>query len=278
MSTQAHPGDEAQRTAKQAADSRPVRLLGRVGLVSYGVVHLLVGYLALRVALGDSGSGSTKTDKGGALGTLASQPGGQALLWVITIGLTALVLWQLAEALWGHRSGGNRTAARAASVGEAAVFGFLAFSAGKFAAGGGSSGSGQEALTARILQLPLGQVLLAIVGLAVIVVAGFVVHHGLTKRFLRELDLSRAQSMGARKAAVRLGQVGYTALGIVYGTVGILVIVAAMTIDPSKATGLDVALGALAGQPYGQVLLGAVALGLVCFGVYCLFDARYRKA
>jgi len=48
--------------------------------------------------------------------------------------------------------------------------------------------------------------------------------------------------------------------------------------DPKKATGMDTALKTLAGQPYGTALLLMVAAGLACFGVYCLFDARYRRA
>ena len=63
-----------------------------------------------------------------------------------------------------------------------------------------------------------------------------------------------------------------------YGIAGILVVVAAVRSDPSKATGLDTALKTLAAQPYGVVLLVIVALGLAAFGVYCLFDARYRRA
>jgi len=269
-------GRDAQRTARQAAESTPLRLLGRVGLAAYGVVHLLVGYLALRVA---TGGGGEKADKSGALPALAEQPGGKILLWVITIGLAGLVLWQLAEAVWGHRlvrPQRRRTMKRLVNVAEALVFGFLAFSAGKLVSGGGSSSNGQQTLTAKALALPYGQLLVGAVGVGVVAVAAFVVHRGLTRRFAEDLDLTSA-SPTARTAALRLGQVGYAALGVAYGTVGVLVVVAAVNYDPKKATGLDVALKTLASQPYGPLLLGVVAVGLACFGAYCLFDARYRK-
>ena len=70
----------AERTAKHAVESGPIKTLGRVGLIAYGVVHLLVAYLAVRVALGGGG----KADKTGALQAIAEQSGGRFLLWVLT--------------------------------------------------------------------------------------------------------------------------------------------------------------------------------------------------
>jgi hypothetical protein len=89
----------AERATQQAVDSGPIKTLGRVGLIAYGVVNLLVAYLALRVVLG----GGVKADKTGALQMIAEQPAGRFLLWVLTAGLAALMLWQLAEAGWGHQ-------------------------------------------------------------------------------------------------------------------------------------------------------------------------------
>ncbi|MGW5361833.1 DUF1206 domain-containing protein [Actinopolymorpha pittospori] len=278
MVTRTGPGRDAGRKAQQAADSGPVKLLGRVGLAAYGVVNLAFAYLAFKVATGGSG----KPDKSGALQTLANQPGGQVLLWAICVGLVALVLWQLAEAAWGYSGAGSdrrRLMRRLASAGEAVVFGVLALSAGKVAAGGGGGGGSngtQEAFTAKVLKLPLGQVLVGLVGLGVVVVAGFLVYRGLKKKFTEDLDLVRASGPG-RRIALILGQVGYAALGVAYGLVGALIVVAAVTFDPQKATGLDTTLSTLARQPHGTVMLGAIAVGVACYGVYCLFDARYRK-
>ena len=150
--------------------------------------------------------GGAKADKTGALQAIAGQPGGRFLLWVLTAGLVALAVWQLAEAVWGHgyrRPARRRAIQRLVSLGEAGVAGALAFSSFKVASG--------------------------------------------------------------KK-------------GNSYGTVGLLLIVyAAVTYDPEKATGMDSAVKTLAGQAYGTVLLLTVAAGLACFGAYCLFDARYRR-
>jgi Domain of Unknown Function (DUF1206) len=265
----------AERTARQAADSGPIRTLGRVGLIAYGVVHLLVAYLAVRVALG----GGAKADKTGALQTIAEQPAGRFFLWVLTVGLTALAVWQLAEAGWGHqRRGRRRTLQRLVSLGEAVVAGALAFSSFKVASGKSGRSKGEKtAFVDKVFDWPAGELLVALVGLGIVAIALYLVNRGLAKRFVEDLELAGAEPH-ARDAAIRFGQVGWTALGVAYGIVGLLITYAAITYDPAKATGMDTALKTLAGQPYGTVLLLLVAAGLACFGVYCLFDARYRRA
>jgi hypothetical protein len=90
---------KAGRKAEQAGDSASLEGLARVGLVAYGVVHLLIGWLALQIAWGASGSESADTS--GALKTLADQPFGKILLWLVAVGLVALALWQASEAVWG---------------------------------------------------------------------------------------------------------------------------------------------------------------------------------
>jgi hypothetical protein len=75
----------------------------------------------------------------------------------------------------------------------------------------------------------------------------------------------------------RLGQAGYVARGVVFGLVGIFVCKAAMDYQPGEAGGFDVALKSIAGAPFGQFLLILAAVGLVCFGAYCLAEARYRR-
>jgi Domain of Unknown Function (DUF1206) len=266
----------AERTAKHAVESGPIKTLGRVGLIAYGVVHLLVAYLAVRVALG----GGAKADKTGALQAIAEQPAGRFFLWVLTVGLVALTVWQLAEAGWGHgyrRPQRKRTIQRLVSLGEAGVAGALAYSSFKVASGKGGKSKGEKtAFVDKVFDWPAGELLVAVVGLGIVAIAVYLVHRGMAKRFVDDLDLAGAEPH-ARDAAVRFGQVGWTALGVAYGIIGLLVTYSAATYDPEKATGMDTALKTLAGQPYGSILLLVVAAGLACFGAYCLFDARYRR-
>jgi Domain of Unknown Function (DUF1206) len=277
MTTTAKIGHDAGDAARATTQNRNFQILGRVGLAAYGLVYFTVGYLAVRVALGAAGA---EADKGGALQTLAAQPGGRGLLWAVTVGLAMLVLWRLGEAAVGLRwvrPEKKRTLKRIESVATGVVFGVLAVSAAKLAAGGrAGSTNQQEALTARVLALPFGQVLVGAVGVALIAVAGMQIYRGVGKKFVEELDLSTA-SPTARTVAIRLGQAGYPALGVAYAIIGLLVVGMAVSYRPDKAVGLDAALTTLAAQPFGTALLLLVAVGLACFGVYCLFDARYHR-
>ncbi|MGE0299816.1 DUF1206 domain-containing protein [Pseudonocardia sp.] len=269
---------EAPVVAHDAADESAthpwMRAVGRLGLVSYGGVHLLIAVLVVRIALG----GPARADKQGALGAVASTGPGLGLLWVIVAGLVALVIWQLAEAVFGHR--GTPTRQRllrtAVNLGEAGIFAALAWTAGKTAASGGVTGPGSPEAGV-LFALPGGRWIVALLGLGGLVGAGVAAHRGVTAGFLHELDLRGA---GLRRSTLvtRIGRAGWTALGATYSVVGVLLLVAAWRFDPEQPVGLDAGLKALGAQPFGQVLLVVLALGLGLFGAYCLFDARYRKA
>ena len=81
----------------QAGRSDGLEHLARVGLIAYGIVHLLLAWLVLQLAwFGGSGQSA---DQSGAMETLARQPFGKPLLWILAVGLAALAAWQAAEVL-----------------------------------------------------------------------------------------------------------------------------------------------------------------------------------
>ena len=84
---------------EQAGNSASLEAVARVGLIAYGVVHLLISWLALQLAWGAAARKSA--DPSGALRTVADQPLGRILLWLVALGLVALALWQASEAIWG---------------------------------------------------------------------------------------------------------------------------------------------------------------------------------
>src|SRR3954466_1034493 len=89
---------DAAGSARQAAGSEPVRIGARIGLVAYGITHLLIAWLALQVAFG---TGSGRTDQTGAFQTIAGEPFGRVLLWVLVVGFVAVALWRLGQAVFG---------------------------------------------------------------------------------------------------------------------------------------------------------------------------------
>ena len=266
----------ADSTAEQVGDSNSLEWLARGGLIAYGIVHLLVGWLALQIAWGAS-AGSADTS--GALQTLARQPLGAVLLWVVAVGLVALSLWQTSEAIWGHpdRDRAQRIRKQVASVAKAAVYATLAVSAALVALGSGSSSSqSQEQATTGVLAWPGGRVLVVAVGLAIIAVGIAGIVKGAKQSFTEEIETS-SMSPAARTGVLRLGQVGYIAKGLALAVVGGLLTYATLTFDREQAQGLDGALQTILAQPFGRFLLTAVALGFVAFGLFAILQSRYRR-
>jgi hypothetical protein len=262
----------AERAGRQVDHSEWMDRAVRVGLVAYGAVHLVIAWLALRLAFGSS-SGSASSQ--GAFHQLAGNVAGLVSLYVAAAGFVALVVWQALEALWGHRDedGGKRVLKRVASAGKAVIYASLAASAVKTAAGSSSRG-GTDGLTERLMQVPLGQVLVGAVGLGVLVVAGFLVWRGCSGSFESKLDPQGRTGRGGR-VYLGFGRAGYVSKGVALGLVGVLFVYAALTHDPKRSGGLDVALHKVLQQPYGTPLLAAMALGLACYGLFCFAWARH---
>lgn len=261
----------ARSAASRLQDNHTFQLMARVGFAVNGLLHILIGGIALSVAFGSGG----EADQGGALGQLASSPGGVFLLWVVAIGLFALGLFQVLEAFLVRGGGKDAWADRAKEGGKAVAYLAIGFSAATIAMGGSSDSSGQtQSFTAQLLANPGGVFLVALLGLGVIGIGVYFIVKGAKKKFLE--DIAEPDGKTGRTVTI-LGRVGYIAKGLAIVVVGILFCVAAFTSDASEATGLDGALKALVELPLGVVLLTLVALGLIAYGVYCFARAKYAR-
>jgi hypothetical protein len=262
-------GDKLEQVGGRAQRSGVYQGLVTVGLIAYGVVHLLIASIAGQLAWGRT---NEKASQQGALQELASKPFGGVLLWVVAVGLFALVVWQVVEATVGHRDkhGKNRVGKQLSSVGRAAVYLAIGLSAAMMATGS-SNGGNEKSATARLMAAPFGRVLVAAVGLAILAIGVRHLYKAATAKFTDDL------TSGVPPATITLGRVGYAAKGFALGIVGALFGWAALTHDSSKAGGLDPALRMLRDQPYGRVLLTLTALGIASFGIYCFVWSRNAK-
>jgi Domain of Unknown Function (DUF1206) len=127
-----------------------------------------------------------------------------------------------------------------------------------------------------LLKQPFGVALVVLVGLVVIGLAFYMFSKACAARFRARLNLTGLTTQ-VRKWVVGLGRIGYAALGVVFAIIGIILTVAAVQHNARKALGLDGMLKELAHQPFGSLLLGKMALGLVAYGVFSFVEARYRR-
>ncbi|SNT65582.1 protein of unknown function [Asanoa hainanensis] len=266
----------AESTASRAANSSALEALTRAGFIGYGIVHLLFAWLALQIAFGKP---AAEGDQSGAMMKLAEQPLGKFLVIAIGVGLVAMAIWQLSEALIGHtdEQGKRRVFERIASAFRTVVYAYFAYTAWKvFQGKPASSADSQQKTTEGLLSSGGGRAVVIIAGLALAGLGIGLVVYGVKKAFARHLKTG-AMSPQTRKLTMRLGMTGYSAKGVAYGIAGVLFVVAAANYDPEKARGLDAALETLRGQAYGAVLLTLMALGIAAFGVFCFFQSKYRK-
>ncbi|MDT7728103.1 MAG: hypothetical protein QOI21_4679 [Actinomycetota bacterium] len=272
----------ANKAASQAQHNKVTQTLGRAGMACYGLVHLVVAYLAVQVAFGGSSSNQS-ADQRGALSEIGSTPFGKVLLWVLAVGLIAFGLWQFLMAAKGYSWIAEKRKRVTKRIGSGArgvvgvALGILAIRLATGSASGGSGNQQQQEFTAKLLSLPAGRVLVAIAAAAVLGVAIASAIKGFKRSFLDDLDTGELPP-GTRKWVERLGMSGYLAKAVVFGIVAVLIGFAALSSDAGKAGGLDAALRTLAAQPFGPFLLAVVALGLAAFGVYCFAAAKSHKS
>jgi hypothetical protein len=264
----------AERAARKA--SPWVERLARTGYVAYGVVYMLVGVLAAQAAFGGGGQA---TGQEGALRSILLAPLGRVLLGMVAIGLLAYAMWRLFQGIVDPESEGRDAKGivkRFDHVINGLFHGALAFSAGELALGAGGGGGSPDDWTTRLLAQPLGRWLAVIAG-TVIVGAGLYQFYKVYKADFRDELKSGEMSTRERTWATRSGRLGYAARGVVFGVIGVFLVQAALKADPDEARGLGGALQTLARQPFGPYILGAVALGLVAYGVFMFVMARYRR-
>ena len=261
--------NSARKGAQHIGNSDVVEKGARLGYAMSGLIHLLIGWIALKIAWG-LGGGSSSADKSGALETVAGGTTGPFLLWLAIAGFLMLALWHLSQAVVGGQ--GGEVLDRLKAAGMAVLYLVFAWSAFKVVRGaGGSDEQKTDSLTGTLMSNPGGRVLVGIVGLAIIAVAGYHVWNGWTKHFVDDLGGNPGTWV------VTSGRAGFIAKGVALAIAGLLFVGAALSDNASKAGGLDASLKELRDRPFGPYLLTVVALGIAAFGVYSFARARHAK-
>ncbi|EMR03417.1 DUF1206 domain-containing protein [Cesiribacter andamanensis] len=251
----------------------------RVGIAAKGLVYLLIGLLAAMAVFGEGGKVG---DQQNAFQWILQQPFGQILLGIVILGLLGYVVWRMIMAFKDPDGLGTDAKAmfkRAGFFFSGLVYLFFAFSAARMlipelGSGSGSGGEGRQLLIAKVLEQPFGQILLGIFAAIVIGKGIFQLYRGITGKFKGHVD---EQHMNHKEHEVymKTGRMGYIARGVVFAILGYFLVQAAMQSDSSEAGGTGEALNflSMSGGPY---LLAAVALGLICYGIFMFVKSKYR--
>lgn len=257
-----------------ARDNRGwVQALMSAGYVARGVIYMIMGLLALQLALGQR---KGEADQAGALAEIGAKPFGKALLIAMAMGLAAYGLWHLIGG--GLNFEGEDALHRALRMARFLIYGVFSWSTLRFALDDKQQGGDEKSkdFTAKIIELPAGRVLVALLGLVFIAMAAYAVRQASGDRYKEDLKTWEIPSSGQR-AVEAVARTGLFARGFVFALIGVFFLQAAWQADAAQAKGIDDALRRVAQAPYGKVALGLLAVGLICFGVYSLVEARYHK-
>ncbi len=258
---------------------RWLRWLARVGIAAEGTIYVLIGGLALAGAFDPS---ERPSGTQGAMSRLADGPLGRPQLALLGLGLAAFVLWQLVLSVLDpectkERWSMKRIALRIHHVWNAALHCVLAGIAAWLLLGHGGGGEGGQApkqLAAVALRLPYGQWLLGAVGVGIVLFALVQCFMACRPHKTTRMTLGNTPM---RIPILALLTFGYLARGTLFGLIGAFLLYAAWRYDSDHVMGVSGALQSMRDQPYGPLLLGAVAAGLIAFGLAQIAKARYRK-
>ena len=272
-----HAARSTRSSGRRAANSKALGWLARAGFAARGVMYIIVGWIAVQVAVGHSGQ---QADRTGALHEIGATPVGGVLLWLLVVGFIGMTLWRLSEAVYGSPgSGQHKAGKRVAALARAIVYAVIAYGVLKYALGtGGPQSSDKQSvdLTATLLKYPGGQVLVVAIGVALVGGGIFLAYSAWQEKFRKDLELGQLPGR-TRRIVEWLGKFGGMARGAVFITAGIFLVVAAVQAKPQQAKGVDSGLRTLASTPLGPWLLVLVAIGLIMFGLFSLCQAKWRR-
>ncbi|MEQ9443300.1 MAG: DUF1206 domain-containing protein [Cyclobacteriaceae bacterium] len=257
-----------------------IRKIARFGMFAKGAVYVILGVLTAMAAFGAGGEKAGKSD---SLQFVREQPFGKVLLAILALGLISYVVWRFIQAIRDPENKGNDKSGIATRIGYAAsgvLYGLFAFEAIRMLFSGGSSGSSggnsQETLVSTLLGQPFGQILVGIVAMVFFGKAAYQIQRAITGKFAKKIQDSEL-NYRVKDTLRKAGFVGYIARGIVIAIIGYLFLRAAIEANPDQAGGTEQAFQFIeASSTWGTILLGIIAIGLACYGVFMFVKARYK--
>ncbi|WP_439883047.1 DUF1206 domain-containing protein [Pontibacter sp. MBLB2868] len=258
-----------------------VENFARFGLTAKGVVYCLVGILAFMAAFELGGSSEQGSDKKGVFQFIENQPFGKWLLGLVALGLACYAIWRFIQGFMDTEDNGTDAKGigkRIRYIFSGIVYGGLAYLAAKMVFGtssSGGSGGSRETLASELLKQPFGQWLAGIVAIGIIATGIYQIYYGLSDKYKKKVRHAGLKH-DIEEKMIQMGKIGYVARGVVWIVIGYLFLKAAMQSNPEKAGGSGSAFQFLESSSYGSYLLGAVAIGLVFYGIFMFMRAKYQ--
>jgi hypothetical protein len=272
--------EETVKAAEETVRKPFVKKIARLGFYTKGFLFIVIGILAVMVAIGQKGG--ELADPTGALAHVAALDFGRILLIIFIVGAASHGIWNILRGAADVDNAGRKwqgIVKRCIAVGVGIFYVWLAFSAfGILIAERITEGNGevQRNIAQFFLALPMGAILLFLIGLSTIGAGIHECYSGISGKYrenFRLFTLGKTQ----QQLINFLGVLSFTARAIIFCLVGYFFISAAIHYNADEVIGIDGALAILAQTYYGKTILFITAAGLVCHGLLSLYEARFRR-
>ena len=204
---------EATTAAREAGNSAVVEWGARLGYVALGIIHLLIAWIALKVAWGIGGRVEERRHLRGAADHGAARAPASSCCGSASSASSCSPCGSCSRprSATARPPTGSRRPPRASPTCSSRG------RPSRWARAPGSSAEEQtEDFTAGLMGSPGGRLLVGVVGLVVLGIAGYHVYKGWTKKFLEDLREHPGDW------AVTAGRIGYIAKGVALVIVGLL--------------------------------------------------------
>jgi uncharacterized membrane protein YidH (DUF202 family) len=260
----------------RTASSPWIERLARTGLTAKGIVYTVLGVITFRAAFEIGGQTDDEASRSGVFQSIKDIPGGPWLLGVLAAGLLCYCAWRFVQAL-RKRSGGKpiKPPKRVRYFFSGLAYTGVALSALRMVGESGSKGDQKQKLAGELLHHRNGQWMAAAAALMLAGIGIYQIYYALSEKYKKHVqDMSR-QTNGAGLLLVA-GKTGYIARGLVWLILAFLFAKAALHANAGEAGDTGKAFTFIE-QSYGSVLLGALGLGLVAYGIFNFIRVRYER-
>ncbi|MGC2234860.1 MAG: DUF1206 domain-containing protein [Pyrinomonadaceae bacterium] len=275
--------EKIEETIKAAEDTvrHPfTKKLARFGFYTKGFLFIVIGMLAVLVAIGQKGG--ELADPSGALTAIAEKPYGRILLIIFIVGAIGHGVWNILRGVADVDNAGTNFQGifkRILAAGIGIFYLGLALTALNLIVTeriAHRNGEIPKTFAMILLALPLGAILMFLIGLGIVGGGIHEFYSGVTGKYKENFRLFTLAVRHLRTINV-LGVLSFTARALILILMGYFFITAAINYNANDAAGMDGALAALARSYYGKTLLFITATGLICHGVLSLYEAKYRR-
>lgn len=258
----------------QNIDKDKINTIKKFGFYSKGFVYALMGIIAVIVALG---LGGDVKGRAGIVQFLDDLPGGKFLIVALALGLVAYSLWRFYQTIFdpGDHQGKNRLVPRLRSAYSGIFYAAIVFAFAKpFLSGSGSAGGdSKKAMLSELLNKEWGIWIIWSIAIALAINAIWHCYIGYSGKYMKKVD-DNPDNKTEYDLVKRSGKFGYIARGIVFGIIAFFIANVCVAHNANAYKDTEGVFQYLLKLSYGPFLLGAVALGMLGYGIFCLLVAR----